>query len=753
MSVSWYSHFIFLQAEKNNVGETGPFYWQLRVGNEFSETGEGTLEVMKPVIHRADPCRKFNFLLARSPLLTLPGATGRAEMNTFWKQLADNRYSWIRAVDHPLPGWHPIIAIGGGFWNVIPALQKPLQQLRRELPRNITDQGKPGIGFSNWSKVDDKSGNVEKFYRKGIREIVRIYPEVKNVVWDFEPHPYGFDQGGRARFARAMKLPTVPSIAEINAKYRSQWFSYMVKLHAQYVNKLAKILKAEAPQIKFWLCSDNLYAGPNPISSWCGVDVRLSDQFVDGHMHMPYYTGKRFFDDVQFNIKSLKKPFFPLIDPAETLYSFYSQYTPDKVRQNILAIAALGGIGIGFWPNDAFTADYFQAISNGFSMIAENEDFYFDGKRCEDEFSFIPVNAVVKKLGTVDGNARSLYFPDFPRVLRKTVHRLNGDYLFTVFNYHEYLPMLLKIQGNSHCFFAEIPPNGVKVFRASHPQNQAELKQKVADFQHRMKSEKLPEMKKRNCALEWCAGPQGQPYFKMTDGKTVVWVDLMGDGRIRGLFNAAGNSLLDGGFAAWLMFYDRHQQDILFQIDNMRIENGIPELTLKGVVGPYAGANPTPNPLLGMIVYRKYALDKGTLAVEVSFYNPTGKNMKTGFRLNNYPFPGKRFGAAKVRTALISSGKTRPVNSSFNKFARKGISIPFFDGKKTELWDGGVIALRAEQGALCDEIRFIPDSSFAGLFFWYGVSSHTVELLTPEVTVRPGRRAVFRYRIEMPVKL
>ena len=133
---------------------------------------------------------------------------------------------------------------------------------------------------------------------------------------------------------------------------------------------------------------------------------------------MPYYAGARFFDDVAFNISSVKKPFYPLIDPAEKLESFYAQYTPEKVLQNILAVAAVGGIGIGFWPDDAFVSDYFKAISDGFGMIAENEDFYFKGKRVEKEFTFQPVNAIRKTVKDKEGKEHLLHFPDFPRTLR-----------------------------------------------------------------------------------------------------------------------------------------------------------------------------------------------------------------------------------------------------------------------------------------------------------------------------------------------
>ena len=235
-------------------------------------------------------------------------------------------------------------------------------------------------------------------YQNGAKEILHLFPETKNVVWDFEPHPYGLDLKGRERFAKAMKLPFTPSIEQITSQYRTMWFNYMVKLHTQYINRFVKTFKASAPNINFNLCSDSLYAGENTISAWCGVDVRLSDSVVDGHMHMPYYTGKKFFDDCQFNIKNLKKPFFPLIDPAEALYSFYKQYDTNKIKQNIIAIAALGGKGIGFGQSDAFSANYTKAIAQAYDIIYDVENFYHKSKRCDELFKFTPVNAISKTI-------------------------------------------------------------------------------------------------------------------------------------------------------------------------------------------------------------------------------------------------------------------------------------------------------------------------------------------------------------------
>lgn len=752
INAQWYAQAIFLKAEKDSVGKSGYFYYRLKLGSESSPEGRGQLRIMSPVVHTAKPCEKFAFLLGRSPFLQAAGRNDQQENNRFWRGMSVKRYNWVRSCDAPLEGFTPIVTVGGIAWSVLPPLRAKITELSRILPRNITDKGRVGIGFSNWSKLDDKTGKVEAFYRLAAKEIARRYPEVRNVVWDFEPHPYGYDEGGRKRFAETLKLDHVPSIAEINDKYRSQWFSYMVDLHAKYANRVMKIFKEENPDIKFWFCSDNLYASGNHISSWCGVDVRLSDDAADGHMHMPYYSGTKFFDDVEYNIANLKKPFFPMIDPAENLISFYQQYNPAKVKQNILAAAALGAQGLGFWPNDALSADYFKAISEGFGMVSEAEDFYFNGKRCDDEFTFEPANSIVREIRDERGKKIKLYFPNFPKFLRKTVHKSGSDYLFTCFNYHETKPILLSVRGHGEYRLVEIPPMGVKQFRLSQPQDPAVLKQ-LAEFNARTSAQKIPELKKGNAALEWSADSRGVPYFRLKNKSCTVGVDLLDDAKIMSFISPGGNELLTDGFLARLMFYDRLQPEVISEIHSMQIVNDSPELVLKGIVGPYAGANPIPNPLLGMEIFRKFRLNGNTLEIEFNFRNPSNRPMTLGFRMNNYPYPGKRFGAQNRRTTLRSGGREVIASATNDIFALKGATaIPFFNRRQPKLWDGGALVISAETGTMKDQLEFQPDKSFSGVMFWFGSNTNTIEFLTSDTVIPAGGNAVFRYQVKVSDK-
>ncbi|MBQ6472185.1 MAG: carbohydrate binding domain-containing protein [Victivallales bacterium] len=751
LSARWYGHHVFLKADTGSAGKRGALVWQVKVGAQHSHAGKATVEIGNPVVHQEAPCRQFGFMLPRS-MLPFVDVGGHDEVMDFWSRIAEKRYNWIRACDEPANSFIPIVEVGGIFWNVIPALQPRLNELARILPPNINDKGKRATGFAIWSEVDDRSGLVGKFFREALREVARLHPEARDVVWDFEPHPYGYDAGGRERFARSLGLANVPSIEEINGQHRRQWFQYMVDLHAQYMAKFTKILKEELPQVRFWFCSDPLNAGPNPLSSWCGVDVRLSDADVDVHHHMPYYAGARFFDDIAFNIASLKKPFFPLIDPSERLASFYVQYTPPKVLQNILAVAALGGTGIGFWPDDAFTCDYYQAISQGFGLVSRHEDFYFSGKRTESIFTFIPVNSAVKMVKDKDGGEHALYFPDLPANMRVTVHHWNSDYLFTIFNYDGKHPALWKVKGLNREFLAEVAPDGVSCFLLSRLPKQQPLQEKAREYQQNMGLASWQEIHDGKNVMEWCAGSNGEAYLKMDDGRCTARIDLMDSGEVKEIFNASGCPLLHDGFIGRLNFYDAQQRPLTVKGKQMEVTSQGPQLRIEGIVGPYAGANPTPNPLFGMEVSRLYRLEKDALRVEWSFRNPTDKTMVFGFRAVNYPHPGKRFGADKVQTILRSTTDGMEISPRHDLFARPGQAIPFADNRVPEPWDGAPVELLATKGALKDFMRFIPSQDFAGLYFWFSDVGNTIECLTDTITLPPLAQRRFRYQVEFPVQ-
>ena len=140
------------------------------------------------------------------------------------------------------------------------------------------------------------------------------------------------------------------------------------------------------------------------------------------------------------------------------------------------------------------------------------------------------------------------------------------------------------------------------------------------------------------------------------------------------------------------------------------------------------------------------------LEIEFSFRNTSDHSMTFGFRINNYPFPGKRFGAKTPVNTLSSGGRIITASPEKNIYARSGKEIPFIRKMKSSVWDGGEISMTAQSGTMMDKLILIPDSSFDGLMFWFSLESNTVELLSSDITIQPGKTAVFRYQVKVPVK-
>ncbi len=733
LNASWYRHNIFLRPEAGSSGKSAKVYWHLDIGGEKMPEHSFLLKMLPPVKKKQPPCKYFYSGITSIQSAYIPALEKEStSLMNYWKSLADNvvmwRYTSLRERRAEYPGFQKIISVDGGFFYTH-IVNDELHEMRKHFPVDIKADGTPnGVNPSVWSLLEDKDRRFENYLRNCLRKIKKEFPEVKIINWDFEPHPYGYDEGGRARFARKTGLKSTPSVEEIRKKYSGQWFDYMVKLHAEYIAKVAKIVKEELPEHKFALCSDNLHAEAPHVASWCGVDVSLSDSCVDLHMHMPYYTGLRYYDDVAYNTKRLKKPYFPLTDPAERLKSFYTQYTPAKVIQNIVATAANGGMGITFYPDDTLKGEYLHSIAEGFDKVAVGEKYYFKGVRCDKKFTLTPQNVVTYKLP----GGKSISMPDFSRTIRYTAHQLDGKYLFTVFNYDEKRNLIVEISGGGiKPFLMEISPNGCEIAGTGLIPPQEKLRKKI-------KKSFGKEDIFKECLLgkkfaRWNADRKGNPVFQLSDGIITVGVDLLNSCEVNSFITGNNGELFTGGFAGRVMFADTLQPKLEFRYAGHGIDkSGVPFVRAEAQVAPYEGANPEPNPLYGMKIKRLIEVKNGRLFITHSFKNPAGKPMPLKCRLSNYPWAGERFMAESV--ALASAGEI-PYTGEVWRY-------------KPE-WRGGEVTLTASDEFLKECVRFVPDAKFNGIYSWAlrTPARKTVEFVV-DTSLEAGKTLTYTYIVD-----
>jgi len=746
---TWYMQNIFLIAQKGTVGKKDYFYWSVKVGNDQQKEQRGKIKVIAPIKYNDKPCNRFKLLIAESSGVLSPIKSISENYINFWRSLV-NKPICFRSLNQKIAkGFQDYIMVGGNDLLFPFANSKKVYheihsgKLKNKFDMDIDKHGQ----ISNWYKLEDPDKHFEKYLRNAIREWRRKAPEINNVVWDFEPGPNGFNEGGRARFAKIMNLGHIPTVQEIKGKYKQQWFKYMVQLHAEYIAKVVRIFREEYSDVKFWLCSDPMRSGKNRLSQWCAVDVSLSDNVLDGHMHMPYYCGARYFDDIKFNIDTLKKPFFPINDPAERMLSFFRQYTPEKLKQNIIATAALGGVGFGLWPNDALSGDYMTAIANAYHEIAKVEDFYFTGKRVDKEFTFKAKNTLSKEVISKNKRKISINFPDFSLTSRNIAHKKQGKYIFTLFNYDEKNPLILEVSGNALKFLVKIPPDGVTIVSSAKLPAQAPLQKELEAFQKKSKGKDIfRELKSGKSVIDWSANNTGAPILRMKNNVLRAAIDVFGTGEMVSLKNRSESDMLQNGFLGRLVFYDTKQPPCSFIIENMQINNNVPSVIMKTVVPPFEGANPEANPLMDLECSREFALKNNEVEVSLTFKNPTKKAMRFGFRINNLPQPGKRF-AKRYLSINIEKNKIDYNSPMNNLFLQGETKIDFMSDTKTKAWNGGMVTATAKESGLSDTITFKPGPKFTGIYSWQGHGMITVELLSPNIILKPGEIRKFNYSI------
>lgn len=471
---------LYLKAPANSRGFSGNAYWEFKVGNNSCCKGTFIVKVLPPVEFPAKKCSRFGLAVSRLANLTVPLKEVSDAYLNYWKSLQ------VRPLTFDLPRYtryspETLIKISDNFDMAyleagcnrggMPHFLFTRKDYGCLLPPLIDYKGKEvksGFDFkagliSPWYLIEDPDGIIwEKEFSRFAAKIKNSPIKIKAVIWDFEPHAVdeGFSEKNKEYFKNFAKLDHIPSNEEIIKKYTKEWFSFRLGQNISIVKRFSSAMRKHLPRVEFILASDNLHAGwKSPVAEWCGVDVRLLDEDIDMHMHMPYYSGLQYYNDLIFNLEALKKPYFPLIDPAEDNEYFYSKYTPEKVKQNIMATAALGCAGIGFWPEDILDGRYLLKIASAYGLISKVEDFYLKKPSKAIAYKWEPMNILKKDCKSNDGTGIELQIPNFKDTVKVVMHEDKGIFLATIFNY-DTNPAIIKFSfseiTNPYCVVKDI---------------------------------------------------------------------------------------------------------------------------------------------------------------------------------------------------------------------------------------------------------------------------------------------------------
>ncbi|OQA86217.1 MAG: hypothetical protein BWY31_01420 [Lentisphaerae bacterium ADurb.Bin242] len=805
---------IYLKAE-GAPGDAGKVFWRLRSSSKEFPEEFFHVTILPELVMPPKPCSVFQLCIPR--LWNMNSPENVSELYTkLWTSLQKRPWTSNPYYIHAFPeaekkrvfdsyNYTQHVASSRSMPWFGPLYNAAAQnRFKGKLPPSVGADGKaiPNT-VSPWYLIEDPENLIWGVLADEYAKTVRANPHTKAIALNYEPGTMShcFSTESRTRFRDFAKLPAVPSVADILSKYKPEWLRFRIRQHQQILERISAMIRTRLPGVEFWLISDPLQTGRQRVSEWCGVDVQAADPIVDIHQDMPYITGVPFFEMMKLNISELKKPCFPLIDPSENMAMYYNRYTPEKVMQNIVATAALGGYGIGFWPADVFDGRYLHSIRDAYAAIAEVEPFYTGKGVTKPEVRFESKNVVKLDASDGGGNSTKISFPPLDRNIRVLGHWKGNDFLVTILNYNENSPAFLelavpevrspyyqvedvlggrfflsdgKAPGGKEVrdgFLAEVPSNGTLILRltagnspsvpAGNAVDQKQIREKLGTLlsQYKTRSRMQP-FREGNSAAYWeilkdCGRAVlyleqdgGRLGIAALEGSEVISWESAGRGRPDSLFHKGRGFL--GRFN--LNSPEQSPDPCVFEIAEITRRDGNPCVVFQYRVPDFQNASAIQNPLKDLTIRQSITLygngKKFTLAYE--FTNPTGKEMTFSFKVNNFPKIGSAFAGEKtinsitnIRCGSIAFTPGRPKTQRLflvSKDVAPELRKHLLFGRlEAEIIQPGVI--RVEGGEELKEVLTLePKQDYDGLYSWSNLEEgYTVEPVSSMITLAPGK--------------
>ncbi|OGV34105.1 MAG: hypothetical protein A2020_09470 [Lentisphaerae bacterium GWF2_45_14] len=809
-NVEWGCHErVYIQASPALIGKSCKIYWRV-----LTRDGEGPQQSIDlsilPPLEPSPKAKRFQLMVCYLAQASAPYPAVREAYYSYWLSLSQRPYTFVPFYDagalsdelrdrmtRDFRCLAMVSCNGTG-----PQLNHPVSERFPKLvnPDAKTAHQKTGICPSYL--VEDPGGCI---WEQAVPERLdkrrpSNAPWIEAIVFDFEPEGICFCETCRKQFAAFAKLATVPDVKEIKAKYSAAWFDFRVQLNMKINRKLAEVVRKRFPYTKYWICTDALHSNASNMVQWISCDERTFDPDVDVHLPMIYRSGLSFYKDVELNVRTLKKPVFPLIDPAERMMEFYSRYSPLKVKQSILACAVHGAMGIGFWPQDYLDGAYLESIAQGMGLVARMEDYYF-AKR-DDSLAEVKPEPIMERTVEDGGKQSKLTSPSFGENIQYTVHQKNRNRLITIFNFDEKTDAILRIKvpklppgeyrvrdvesgrvyldADKKPLGAEAIANGfLSKVKANHV-----LLLEVA--QDQVKDNGIPqrEFQKEIEAMRAKFG-NASAFNGASQGEAVAgWGDFDGNGVSDIKLSLAGNwayvdfdstaSIVgwrskntgrdvlvhgkDRGVLGQLVI-DEKQGALLTQWELKALEirdcSPVAVLSARLVTDLVAaGANPEGgSPLDGLEIEKTIGLDdKGaSLKIAMRFTNsgPRKVPMTFSFRVKNVIARDKpAVATSRIRLKSPDGEKEIKGDESHRMFIIPGgDNHPFLDivkDVKPEQWYPAALNIEEIEGKTVRQMVIEPDPrQTAGFYSWWGTNIFTFELLSREITLAPGESVTY----------
>ena len=270
----------------------------------------------------------------------------------------------------------------------------------------------------------------------GLKNGEAVYLDIE----PWEPMEWCYCMRCRQDFADYCKLDKTPEITAIKAKHRKDWRDFRCLNTAEVIRLHAEAIKATYPDAKIrdydYVVNFNQPEFRNAYTR-VAKDPQLNEKHFDTHVSSYYhYLDKEAFDMIEVNAKNLAKEYWVLgaIDRSGSYLNAKEVISPAQARMLILAAAASGGKGAGFYPGLHIDGTFFIAIDRAMAEIAVLEDFFMKGKRSEDKIRVDPLPYFAKKI-QAGGKEIEIVRPQWKDFFGHRGHDLEGGRLVSLFNY------------------------------------------------------------------------------------------------------------------------------------------------------------------------------------------------------------------------------------------------------------------------------------------------------------------------------
>ncbi len=219
------------------------------------------------------------------------------------------------------------------------------------LPASETPDGHPGPLACLSALNDPNSGFLQSMAANA-----RLNSSLKTnrLVYDYEPYAGGagwvtracFCTRCREDFAQQEKLPLL-SAKEILTQHEQAWVQFRCRQRARFIQNIQTLIRKKDSAAEFYLCSMPL---PPPAEAErffkeYGIDLKLCEPFVDGHMPMNYSPSLDFYYRQLQMALDLQKPLYPVLDNG---WGTAFHHQPERAHGQILASAFMGIKGVYF---------------------------------------------------------------------------------------------------------------------------------------------------------------------------------------------------------------------------------------------------------------------------------------------------------------------------------------------------------------------------------------------------------------------